>query len=90
MGVPVGLFGESLVDAVVEVLVVGEDDMAADVVELEGVSNVGSMAALARLTKPSGVMSVEARPPGTSLLSTIIHDGPFCGWSAQSLPFRLT
>ena len=34
--VPVGLVGESLVDAVVEVLVVGEDDVAADIVELEG------------------------------------------------------
>ena len=31
-----------------------------------------------RHTKPSGVTSVEARPPGTSLLSTIIHEGPFC------------
>ena len=34
MGVPVGLVWEGLVDAVVEVLVVGEDDVAADVVEL--------------------------------------------------------
>ena len=34
--VPVGLVGEGFVDAVVEVLVVGEDDMAADVVELGG------------------------------------------------------
>jgi hypothetical protein len=28
------------------------------------------------LTKPSGVTSVEARPPGFSLASMIIHDGP--------------
>jgi len=33
--VPVGLFGEGLVDAVVEVLVVGENNVAADIVELE-------------------------------------------------------
>jgi hypothetical protein len=32
--VPVVVAGEGLVDAVVEVLVVGEDDVAADVVEL--------------------------------------------------------
>lgn len=31
-----------------------------------------------QLTKPSGVTSVEARPPGTSLESTINHDGPSC------------
>jgi hypothetical protein len=34
VGVPVVLLGQRLVDAVVEVLVVGEDDMATDVVEL--------------------------------------------------------
>lgn len=34
MGVPVGLVWEGLVDAVVEVLVVGEDNVSADVVEL--------------------------------------------------------
>ena len=81
MLVPVGLVGEGFVDAVVEVLVVGEDDVAADVVELEEGGRVRSV--LCRwggwggLTKPSGVMSVEARPPGMSLLSTIIHDGSF-------------
>jgi hypothetical protein len=32
--VPVRLFGQCLVDAVVKILVVGEDDVAADVVEL--------------------------------------------------------
>lgn len=35
VGVPVVLCGECLVDAVVEVLVVGEDDVSADVEELE-------------------------------------------------------
>lgn len=34
VGVPVSLFGQCLVDAVVEVFVVGENDMAADIVEL--------------------------------------------------------
>ena len=28
------------------------------------------------LTKPSGVISVEASPPGVSFESMIIHDGP--------------
>jgi hypothetical protein len=36
--VPVIILGEGLVDAVVEVLVVGEDDMATDIVELPTVS----------------------------------------------------
>ena len=36
MVVPVGLFGEGLIDAVVEVLVVGEDNVAADIVKLVG------------------------------------------------------
>lgn len=36
MGVPILLLGQSLVDAIIEVLVVGEDDMATDVVELAG------------------------------------------------------
>lgn len=31
-----------------------------------------------RLTKPSGVTSVAARPPALSPESTINHDGPFC------------
>jgi hypothetical protein len=34
VGEPVVVVGEGLVDAVVEVFVVGEDDMATDVVEL--------------------------------------------------------
>jgi hypothetical protein len=75
--VPIGVVGEGFVDTVVEVFVVGEDDVAADVVELlcclveQGVSEK-----ISRLTKPSLVTSVEARPPGVSLESTIIHDGP--------------
>lgn len=28
-------------------------------------------------TNPSGVVSVEARPPGVSFESIIIHEGPF-------------
>ena len=36
MGVPVVIMGKGLVNAVVEVLVVGEDDMAADIVQLRG------------------------------------------------------
>jgi hypothetical protein len=36
MLVPVILLGQGFVDAVVEVLVVGEDDVAANVVELVG------------------------------------------------------
>ena len=35
VGIPVGVLRESLVDAVIEVLVVGEDDVATDIVELE-------------------------------------------------------
>jgi hypothetical protein len=34
VGEPVILLGEGLVEAVVEVLVVGEDDVATDIVEL--------------------------------------------------------
>ena len=33
---------------------------------------------VARLTNPSGVTSVDASPPGISLESMIIHDGPSC------------
>lgn len=39
MDVPVIVLGEGLVQAVVEVLVVGEDDMATDVVQLKRDSN---------------------------------------------------
>jgi hypothetical protein len=34
MFVPVGFLGQSFIDAVVKVLVMGEDDMAANIVEL--------------------------------------------------------
>lgn len=34
MGVPVLVLGERLVDAVIEVLVVGEDNVATDIVQL--------------------------------------------------------
>jgi hypothetical protein len=37
VGVPVVLFGQGLVDAVIKVLVVGEDDVTADIVELNGI-----------------------------------------------------
>jgi hypothetical protein len=77
VGVPVGLVGESLVDAVVEVLVVGEDNVAADIVELSMAISAVQLDLTVGwkvLTKPSGVTSVEARPPGTSLESTINHD----------------
>lgn len=39
MGVPVLLSGQGFINAIVEVFVVGEDDMAADVVELRGESD---------------------------------------------------
>ena len=29
-------------------------------------------------TKPSGVTSVDAKPPGVSFVSMIIHEGPSC------------
>jgi hypothetical protein len=77
VGEPVILVGESLVDAVVEVLVVREDDMATDVVKLGWSVFVSSQFAAGRLTKPSGVVSVDARPPGVSFESTISHEGPF-------------
>jgi hypothetical protein len=38
VSVPVIILGESLIDAVVEVLVVGEDDVTTDVVELSFIS----------------------------------------------------
>lgn len=91
MRVPVILLGESFIDAVVEVLVVGEDDVAADIVKLRRRTVPGSsqLSALvlwdvvvvlprigAGLTKPSGVTSVEARPPALVLESTISHEGP--------------
>jgi hypothetical protein len=74
---PVILVGERLVDAVVKVLVVRENDMAANIVELWTSVVVASQLAAGRLTKPSGVVSVEAKPPGVSFESTISHEGPF-------------
>lgn len=48
------------------------------------------------LTKPSGVVSVEARPPGIGLESTIIHEGPsWCllaiapPWACRSSTYNL-
>lgn len=82
MGVPIVLLGEGLVDTVIEVFVVGEDDMAADIVELEreqvryGVCRE-RMKQRKRRTKPSGVVSVPARPPALSEESAISHEGPF-------------
>jgi hypothetical protein len=35
VGVPIVLLRQSFIDAVVEVLVVGEDDMSTDIIELE-------------------------------------------------------
>jgi hypothetical protein len=49
VGVPVLLVGKRLIDTVVEVFVVGEDDMAADVVELwfEALVSVGGIGSMA-------------------------------------------
>lgn len=77
MGVPVVLVGQCFVNAVVEIFVVGENDVAADIVEL-GKSARSLQLKTGRLTNPSGVTSVEARPPGVSLESIIIHEGPSC------------
>lgn len=76
MGVPVLIFGQGLIDTVVEVLVVGEDNVAANIVQLQGKAALvlGLSSCLRKrngLTKPSGVTSVEARPPAFSLESTI-------------------
>lgn len=81
VGVPVIILGESLVDAVVEVLVVGEDNVATDIVELEKIqvsTKFSNKIYQQQLTKPSGVVSVLARPPALSEESTISHEGPFC------------
>lgn len=47
MGVPVILLGQSLVEAVVEILVVGEDNMAADIVELRASQLAGGIQGVA-------------------------------------------
>lgn len=78
MRIPVFGLGQCLIDTVVEVLVVGEDDMATNIVELRAkeLDSFTSQLEGGRLTKPSGVTSVEASPPGVSFESMIIHDGP--------------
>ncbi len=77
MCVPVLLPRQCFVDAVIEVFVVGEDDMAADIVELRARSGFKKSRGVEQWrTKPSAVVSVEARPPAVSLQSIIIHDGP--------------
>jgi hypothetical protein len=43
-----------------------------------GLPTSGGALGAGALTKPSGVTSVEARPPGVSLESMISHDGLFC------------
>ena len=51
--------------------------MASHVVQLRFASVVVERSPVKRVhTKPSGVTSVEARPPGVSLQSMIFHDGP--------------
>lgn len=84
MVVPVVLLGQGLVEAVVEVLVVGEDNVAANIVQLPMAPLAsatstwrGQTVERERLTKPSGVTSVAARPPALSPESTINHEGPF-------------
>ena len=85
MGEPIVFFREGFVNAVVEVLVVGKNDMAAHIVKLKMCESSVWRFWCSRLTKPSLVTSVEARPPGVSLESMIIHEGPFCEKSARSL-----
>ena len=78
MCVPIIFLRQRLINAVVEVLVVRKDDMTADIVQLYHISACYLLShELQRRTKPSLVTSVEARPPGISFESTIIHDGPF-------------
>src|SRR5271154_1976186 len=43
---------------------------------------------MGRHTKPSLVTSVEARPPGVSFESRIIHDGPSLSWSVRASVLR--
>ena len=98
MCIPIVFLGQCLLYAIVEVFVVGEDDMTADIIELWHISWDFARAQLGRykLTKPSGVISVDARPPGVSLESTIIQDGPSCGLgeccgdvAAEFMPYYL-
>jgi hypothetical protein len=82
VGEPILIPGESLVDAVIEVLVVGEDNVATDIVQLwtESVFDL-TIGDQSRRTKPSGVTSVEARPPGVSLESMMSHEALSCSFN---------
>ncbi len=79
MSVPIVFLGQGFINAVIEVLVVREEDMTADIIQLlhQSAKEHLALAQGQALTKPSLVTSVEARPPGVSLESMIIHDGPF-------------
>jgi hypothetical protein len=78
VSIPIVFVGQSFVDAVIEVFVVREDDVAANIIQLPPVSrDLAQTDVLAALTNPSFVTSVEARPPGVSFESMIIQDGPF-------------
>lgn len=63
-------------DDIVKVQVVGENDVSTDIIQLAMVSR-GEQLTINRLTKPSGVVSVDARPPGVSFESTMTHDLEF-------------
>lgn len=76
MRVPVFSLRQRFVDTVIEILVMRENDMTSNIIKLNGV-RCRIIKLFDRLTKPSGVISVDARPPGVSLASMIIHDGPF-------------
>jgi hypothetical protein len=75
--VPIFHLRQCLVNAVVEVFVVREDNVAANIIELTTELAFVLEHRNGTLTKPSGVTSVDASPPGVSLESIIIHDGPF-------------
>lgn len=79
VAVPVIVVGEGFVDTVIKVLVVGEDNVTTDIEKLYAISLCLPMTVTLEgsRTKPSGVTSVEAKPPGVSWLSTINHEGPF-------------
>lgn len=78
MSVPVVCLREGLVNAVIEVLVVGEDNVSAKR-EIRPQSSHKGLETYPPTSyrKPSGVVSVPARPPALSSQSTINHDGPF-------------
>jgi hypothetical protein len=71
VGIPIGVFGKCFVDAIIKVLVVREDDMASDIVELSKGECMLQRDREGQRTNPSFVTSVDARPPGVSLESTI-------------------